>query len=161
MIDHQRPDAPQHAEAAPGPGSRARSGARSGELDWLLDDLVLRVGEVRHAVVLSNDGLAVGASSALTREDAEHLAAVASGFHSLAKGAGRHFRVGAVRQTMVEMDDGFLFVAAAGDGSCLTVLSSLTTDIGLIAYEMARLVKRVGEHLYTPPRHTVRPPAAG
>lgn len=161
MIDHQRPDTPHHAEAAPGPGSRARPRARSGELDWLLDDLAMRVGEVRHAVVLSNDGLAVGASSALTREDAEHLAAVASGFHSLAKGAGHHFQVGTVRQTMVEMDDGFLFVAAAGDGSCLAVLSSLTTDIGLIAYEMARLVKRVGEHLCTPPRHAVRPPAAG
>ena len=40
---------------------------RSGELDWLLDDLVARVGEVRHAVVLSNDGLAVGASSALSQ----------------------------------------------------------------------------------------------
>lgn len=151
MIDHQRLDAPHPTGPAPG----------TGELDWLLDDLVLRVGEVRHAVVLSNDGLAVGASSALTREDAEHLAAVASGFHSLAKGAGRHFRVGGVRQTMVEMDEGYLFVAAAGDGSCLAVLSSLTTDIGLIAYEMARLVKRVGEHLYTPPRHIVRPPAAG
>ena len=33
-----------------------------GDLDWLLDDLVLRVGEVRHAVVLSNDGLPVGAA---------------------------------------------------------------------------------------------------
>lgn len=138
--------------------STAHSG---GELDWLLDDLVTRVSEVRHAVVLSNDGLAVGASSALNREDAEHLAAVASGFHSLAKGAGRHFRVGDVRQTLVEMDDGFLFVAAAGDGSCLAVLSSATADIGLIAYEMARLVKRVGEHLYTPPRFTAQPPAAG
>ncbi|MGP9016983.1 roadblock/LC7 domain-containing protein [Streptomyces sp. BR1] len=134
---------------------------RAGELDWLLDDLVVRVGEVRHAVVLSNDGLAVGASSHLSREDAEHLAAVASGFHSLAKGAGRHFRTGGVRQTMVEMDEGFLFVAAAGDGSCLAVLTALTSDIGLIAYEMARLVKRVGEHLHTPPRHTMRPPAAG
>jgi predicted regulator of Ras-like GTPase activity (Roadblock/LC7/MglB family) len=123
-----------------------------GDLDWLLDDLVMRVGEVRHAVVLSNDGLPVGASTALTREDAEHLAAVASGFHSLAKGAGRHFHAGGVRQTMVEMDDGFLFVAAAGDGSCLAVLTSVVADIGLIAYEMARLVKRVGEHLRTPPR---------
>jgi predicted regulator of Ras-like GTPase activity (Roadblock/LC7/MglB family) len=123
-----------------------------GDLDWLLDDLVLRVGEVRHAVVLSNDGLPVGAPTALTREDAEHLAAVASGFHSLAKGAGRHFDAGGVRQTMVEMDDGFLFVAAAGDGSCLAVLAFVTADIGLIAYEMARLVKRVGEHLRTPPR---------
>lgn len=144
MIDHERTLHP-----------------RSGELDWLLDDLVLRVGEVRHAVVLSNDGLAVGASGGLTREDAEHLAAVSSGFHSLAKGAGRHFRTGGVRQTMVEMDDGFLFVAAAGDGSCLAVLSTVTADVGLIAYEMARLVKRVGEHLGTPPRMSTTPPAAG
>ncbi len=112
-------------------------------------------------MVLSNDGLAVGASSDLSREDAEHLAAVASGFHSLAKGAGRHFGVGGVRQTMVEMDDGFLFVAAAGDGSCLAVLTAVTADIGLVAYEMARLVKRVGEHLYTPPRASAGPPAAG
>ncbi|OSC55414.1 dynein regulation protein LC7, partial [Streptomyces sp. 4F] len=82
----------------------------------MLDDLVGCVREVRHAVVLSNDGLAVGASTGLGREDAEHLAAVASGFHSLAKSAGRHFGAGGVRQTMVEMDDGFLFVAAAGDG---------------------------------------------
>ena len=138
-----------------------RAAQRSGELDWLLDDLVLRVHEVRHAVVLSNDGLAVGASSDLGREDAEHLAAVASGFHSLAKGAGRHFGVGGVRQTMVEMDDAFLFVAAAGDGTCLAVLTAVTADIGLVAYEMARLVKRVGEHLYTPPRATARPPVAG
>ncbi|GAA4054730.1 MULTISPECIES: roadblock/LC7 domain-containing protein [Streptomyces] len=141
------------------PGMRAAQ--RSGELDWLLDDLVLRVGEVRHAVVLSNDGLAVGASTGLRREDAEHLAAVASGFHSLAKGAGRHFGAGGVRQTMVEMDDAFLFVAAAGDGSCLAVLTAVTADIGLVAYEMARLVKRVGEHLHTPTRAAARPPAAG
>ncbi|MER5397305.1 roadblock/LC7 domain-containing protein [Streptomyces sp. NPDC002599] len=134
---------------------------RSGELDWLLDDMALRVTEVRHAVVLSNDGLAVGASTALRREDAEHLAAVASGFHSLAKGAGRHFGAGGVRQTMVEMDEGFLFVAAAGDGSCLAVLTTATADIGLVAYEMALLVKRVGEHLHAPPRVGAQPPAAG
>lgn len=135
---------------------------RGGEPDWLLDELVTRVREVRHAVLLSNDGLAVGSSSTLSREDAEHLAAVASGFHSLAKGAGRHFHAGGVRQTLVEMDEGYLFVAAAGDGSCLAVLSTGGADIGLIAYEMARLVKRVGEHLYTPPRFAAsHPPAAG
>ncbi|MGW5333208.1 roadblock/LC7 domain-containing protein [Streptomyces bauhiniae] len=134
---------------------------RSGELDWLLDDLVRRVGEVRHAVVLSNDGLAVGASTGLGRDDAEHLAAVASGFNSLAKGTGRHFGAGGVRQTMVELDDAFLFVVSAGDGSCLAVLTAATADIGLVAYEMARLVRRVGEHLYAAPRVGSRPPAAG
>jgi predicted regulator of Ras-like GTPase activity (Roadblock/LC7/MglB family) len=141
--------------------SSTRAAHRPGELDWLLDDMVLRVAAVRHAVVLSNDGLAVGASTALRREDADHLAAVASGFHSLAKGAGRHFGAGGVRQTMVEMDEGFLFVAAAGDGSCLAVLTAVTADIGLVAYEMALLVKRVGEHLHAPPRVAAQPPAAG
>ncbi|MFF7753268.1 roadblock/LC7 domain-containing protein [Streptomyces sp. NPDC007971] len=142
------------------PGMRTAA-RRSGELDWLLDDLVMRVGEVRHAVVLSNDGLAVGSSTGLAQQDAEHLAAVASGFNSLAKGAGRHFGAGGVRQTMVEMDEAFLFVVAAGEGSCLAVFTAVTADIGLVAYEMARLVKRVGEHLSAAPRATARPPAAG
>jgi len=123
------------------------------ELSWLLDDLVARVASIRKALVLSGDGLAVGASEGLTREDSEHLAAVASGFHSLAKGVGRHFGAGGVRQTMVELDEAFLFVTAAGDGSCLAVLTDADSDVGQVAYEMALLVKRVGAHLGSAPRH--------
>jgi predicted regulator of Ras-like GTPase activity (Roadblock/LC7/MglB family) len=121
--------------------------ALSKELDWMLDDLTERVENIRHALVLSNDGLVTGASTSLEREDAEHLAAVASGMHSLAKGTGRQFRAGQVRQTMVEFDDGVLFVTAAGEGSCLCVLGSAEADIGQVAYEMTLLVNRVGEHL--------------
>ncbi|MFI5806043.1 roadblock/LC7 domain-containing protein [Streptomyces sp. NPDC051561] len=116
-------------------------------LDWLLDDLTSRIHHIRHALVLSNDGLVTGASAGLERPDAEHLAAVSSGLHSLAKGSGRHFGAGKVRQTMVEFDDGVLFVTAAGDGSCLCVLSAAEADFGQIAYEMTLLVNRVGEHL--------------
>ena len=130
----------------------AQTTRQSANLSWLLDDMVDRVPSAQQAVVLSADGLMMGASAGLSREDAEHLAAVASGFHSLAKGAGRHFDAGAVRQTMVELDRGFLFVAAAGEGSCLAVFTTAAADVGLIAYEMARLVRRVGEHLHTPPR---------
>ncbi|MER8182158.1 roadblock/LC7 domain-containing protein [Kitasatospora sp. NPDC094015] len=130
----------------------------SGDLDWLLDELVGRVATLRHAVILSSDGLATGVSTGLGREDAEHLAAVAAGFHSLAKGAGRHFRVGGVRQTMVELDEAFLFITAAGDGSCLAVLADAESDVGQIAYEMALLVKRVGEHLSAEPRTETAPP---
>ncbi|MFF2044903.1 roadblock/LC7 domain-containing protein [Kitasatospora sp. NPDC058170] len=127
---------------------------RAGELNWLLDELVSRVVEVRFAVMLSADGLAMGTSAGLDREDGEHLAAVASGFHSLAKGAGRHFDAGEVRQTMVELERGFLCVAAAGEGTCLAVFSTAEADLGLIAYEMARLVRRVGEHLRSAPRRS-------
>ncbi|MDX3855172.1 roadblock/LC7 domain-containing protein [Streptomyces sp. AK02-01A] len=124
----------------------------AGELNWLLDELVERVASIRKAVVLSGDGLATGTSKDLTREDGEHLAAVASGFHSLAKGVGRHFEAGQVRQTVVELDDAFLFVTAAGDGSCLAVLSDADSDVGQVAYEMTLMVKRVGIHLGTAPR---------
>ncbi|MGW6568542.1 roadblock/LC7 domain-containing protein [Streptomyces sp. NPDC054975] len=117
------------------------------ELDWLLDDLTRRVEYIRHALVLSNDGLVTGASSGLAREDAEHLAAVSSGLHSLARGSGRHFQAGRARQTMVEFDDALLFVTAAGEGSCLCVLSGADADVGQVAYEMTLLVNRVGEHL--------------
>ncbi|MEW2549264.1 roadblock/LC7 domain-containing protein [Streptomyces sp. NPDC047002] len=132
-----------------------RGAAHSGggrELDWLLDELVERVASIRKALVLSGDGLATGASKDLGREDGEHLAAVASGFHSLAKGVGRHFDVGQVRQTVVELDEAFLFVTAAGDGSCLAVLADADSDVGQVAYEMTLMVKRVGTHLATAPR---------
>ena len=137
------------APKAAGPTTTSKA---TGELNWLLDELVDRVASIRKAIVLSGDGLATGVSKDLSREDGEHLAAVASGFHSLAKGVGRHFEAGSVRQTVVELDEAFLFVTAAGDGSCLAVLSDADSDVGLVAYEMTLLVKRVGAHLATMPR---------
>ena len=128
------------------------SGTTAGEVNWLLDELTTRTPAIRHAVILSTDGLSIASSRGLSREDREHLAAVSSGFNSLAKGATRQFGAGAVRQSMVEFDDGFLFVVAAGAGACLAVFAEADSDIGLIAYEMARLVKQVGEHLYVPVR---------
>ncbi|MFD7921016.1 roadblock/LC7 domain-containing protein [Streptomyces sp. NPDC059740] len=135
--------------------------ADNSALDWLLADLTKRVDRVRHALVLSNDGLVTGASDALRREDAEHLAAVASGLHSLAKGAGRHFRAGGVRQTMIEYDAGLLFVTAAGNGSCLCVLAGPEADVGQVAYEMTLLVSRVGDHLGVAARQLGSNPPAG
>lgn len=128
-------------------------------LTWLLDDLVERVPTAQQAVVLSADGLLMGASAGLAREDAEHLSAMAAGFQSLAKGASRHFRAGPVRQTVVEMEDAFLFVTAAGQGACLTVLASADADLGLIAYEMAMLVTRVGQNMSAPQRSAMMPDA--
>ncbi|MFI9234927.1 roadblock/LC7 domain-containing protein [Streptomyces cinnamoneus] len=119
--------------------------ANGKELDSMLNDLTERVEEIRHALVLSNDGLVTGASASLEREDAEHLAAVASGLHSLARGTGRQFGSGRVRQTMVEFEEGVLFVTAAGEENCLCVLGGAEADIGQVAYEMTLLVNRVDQ----------------
>jgi predicted regulator of Ras-like GTPase activity (Roadblock/LC7/MglB family) len=131
-----------------------QSNSATVDLTWLVDDLVNRVDMARQAVVLSADGLLMAASRGLEREDAEHLSAVASGFQSLARGAGRRFGGGAVRQTIIEMESAFLFVTAAGQGACLAVLAAEEADVGLIAYEMAMLVTRVGQYLTSPTRLT-------
>ncbi|GAA2045477.1 MULTISPECIES: roadblock/LC7 domain-containing protein [Streptomyces] len=128
--------------------------ALSTTLDWMLDDLVKRLPRVRHVLLLSSDGLVTSVSQGLKRNSAEHLAAVASGLHALAKGVGEHFRSGGVRQTMIEFDDGVLLVTAAGDGSCLCVLAGSDADIGQVGYEMTLLVNKVGEHMGLPARET-------
>jgi predicted regulator of Ras-like GTPase activity (Roadblock/LC7/MglB family) len=124
----------------------------TGELNWLLDDLVGRVNLVRQAMILSGDGLPMGMSRGITPADAEHLAALAAGFHSLARSVSDTFGGGDIRQTIVELETAFVFVVAAGSGTCLAVLAEGDANIGLIAYEMIRLVKRVRRHLGTAPR---------
>ena len=121
-------------------------------LDWLLDDFVERVPAARRAVVLSVDGLLMGGSRGMEQADAEHMAAVAAGFASLSRSAGRHFNAGPVRQTIIEMEDAFLLVTRAGQGSCLAVLSDAASDIGMVAYEMAMLVERIGHNMAVQPR---------
>jgi predicted regulator of Ras-like GTPase activity (Roadblock/LC7/MglB family) len=129
------------------------------QLSWLLDDLGDRVEHFQRAVILSRDGLAVAASRDLGREDAEHLSALAAGVQSLARGAGEHFGAGEVRQVIIELEQAFLFVTAAGHGTCLAVLCSSSADAGLMAYEMAMLVKRAGPHLAAHPRFPASQPA--
>jgi predicted regulator of Ras-like GTPase activity (Roadblock/LC7/MglB family) len=129
------------------------------ELDWLLDELVKRVAGVDRAVVLSADGLLIGRSANLSEADGEHLSAVASAFQSLARGTGRHFGGGQVRQTLVEMDHAFLFVTAAGHGACLALLAEESADVGMIAYEMNLMVKRVGAALSARPRSPMERPS--
>jgi hypothetical protein len=126
--------------------------AGSTDLAWLLDDLVDRVAHTQRGIVLSADGLLIASSRDFTREDAEHLAAAAAGIQSLARGTGRHIGAGTVRQTIVELETAYLLVTAAGKGACLAVQAAAEADVGLVAYEMAMLVTRVGQFLSTPTR---------
>ncbi|MVU81849.1 roadblock/LC7 domain-containing protein [Nocardia sp. ET3-3] len=117
------------------------------DLGWLLDDLINGLPRARSAVLLSTDGLLLGASSGQERSDAERFGAMASALHSLARSAGQHFRAGGVHQTVVELDEAVLFITAAGTNACLALLASDTADLGLVAYEMNQTVQRVGTHL--------------
>jgi predicted regulator of Ras-like GTPase activity (Roadblock/LC7/MglB family) len=131
----------------------AEGGTPVRDLAWLLDDLADRVPDFRRAVILSRDGLLIAASKDLSREDGEHLSAVAAAVQSLAAGTGDRFAAGRVRQTIIELEQGLFFLIAAGEGSCLAALCPAQADAGTVAYEMAMLVKRARPHLAALPRN--------
>ena len=131
-----------------------------GELDWLLDNLVSSVLGVRIAVILSPDGLSLGRSPGLSEADAGHMAALAAGAQSLARGVGVWAGYGDVSQTIIEMEAALMFITPAGRGTCLALLADANADAGQIAYEMAVLVKRVGQHMIANPRFPVQDPVS-
>ncbi|WP_405997202.1 roadblock/LC7 domain-containing protein [Streptomyces sp. NBC_00829] len=126
--------------------------ANDTQVGLLLTSLVERVAHVRHAVVVSDDGLVVSKSSSVDRARSERLAATTSGLVSLGNGICADFAGGAVFQTLIEMQDGFVLLASAGKGAHLTVLASAQADIGVVAFEMSMLVREIGGPLSASPR---------
>jgi uncharacterized protein len=121
--------------------------AEARDLTWLIGKFAKTTPGVASAMVVSADGLPVAVSDRLDRARGDQLAAIASGLASLTQGAARLLDRGRVKQTMVEMDRGLLLVMAISDGSCLAVLAASPCDVGVVAYQMAVLVTRVGEVL--------------
>jgi predicted regulator of Ras-like GTPase activity (Roadblock/LC7/MglB family) len=107
-------------------------------------------------VVVSADGLRLAASQDVDEALGDQLAAVTSGLLSLAQGIARSFAAGPVRQTIVEMAGGYLFVTSISEGSMLAVFAERSCDMGMIGYEMTLLAARVG-HILTPGRRPAAP----
>ena len=117
------------------------------DMGWLLNNFANSVAGIAHVVAVSADGLLLASSRDLPTDRADQLAAITSGVVSLTDGASRMFHAGAVQQTIIEMDSGYLFLMSISDGSCLSILAAPNCDIGLVAYEMTLLVERVGQQL--------------
>ncbi|WP_261564492.1 roadblock/LC7 domain-containing protein [Frankia gtarii] len=127
---------------------------RTRDLDWLLENLLERTPGTRHALVLSKDGLKLCRSSGLSVDQADQLAAIASGIQSLSHGASMEFGDGSggVRQSMTEFHGGLLFIIEAGQGSHLAVVATDDADAGVIGHNMNELVEQIGDYLSAPPR---------
>ena len=129
---------------------------QANNVNWLVNNFVDRVPGVTEAVVVSSDGLPMAKSSGLDRDAADLFAAVASGLIGLAYGAAGRFGGGAVHEVVIEMENAFIFVTGISDGSCLAVVATSNCDVGLVGYEMALLVERVGPTLTPELREELR-----
>jgi predicted regulator of Ras-like GTPase activity (Roadblock/LC7/MglB family) len=133
-------------------------------LHWLLTNLVEEVPGLQSVAVVSSDGLLLLSSdpgrNAEARTGAEarptgpkgssaDLATIVSGIGSLTIGAAKLMDGGGVKQTMVAMDEGSVFVMSISDGSLLGVHGAPDCDMSVVAYHMALFVGRAG-HVLTP-----------
>ncbi|PZT76642.1 MULTISPECIES: roadblock/LC7 domain-containing protein [unclassified Streptomyces] len=132
-------------------------------LQWLLSNLVEEVPGVHSVTVVSSDGLMLlssdpGHRTAAAAEPAPpsgprgssaDLATIVSGIGSLTAGAATLMEGGGVKQTMVTMEEGSVFVMSISDGSLLGVHAAPDCDMGVVAYHMALFVGRAG-HVLTP-----------
>ena len=133
-------------------------------LHWLLTNLVEEVPGLLSVAVVSSDGLLLlssdpgrHAEARQAREErpqgprgsAADLATIVSGIGSLTIGAAKLMEFGGVKQTMVAMEEGSLFVMSISDGSLLGVHGSPDCDMSVVAYHMALFVGRAG-HVLTP-----------
>lgn len=128
-------------------------------MDWMLKDLATSVPQTRHVLVLSSDGLTMAELSAVEVPDggtdiADRLAAACAGLQSLAAAIASEFpnSEGEMRLVVIEIDVGFFYLMAAGQGAYLAVLADEGVDAGLMGQRMRDLVARIGEHLSSPPR---------
>lgn len=117
------------------------------DLNFLLNDFVARVPKVTHIVAVSVDGLLVARSQGLPRDQAERLAAIASGLVSLLHGAARELQAGQVVSNLTELAGGFMFTMSVSSGASLLTLAAAGCDIGNVGHELAELINRVGPAL--------------
>ncbi|WP_457030273.1 roadblock/LC7 domain-containing protein [Kitasatospora sp. P5_F3] len=125
-------------------------------LDWLLENLLAATPGARYALVLSADGLKLCHTADLSTDQADQLAAIASGIQSLAHGASIEFgdRTGGVRQSMTEFHGGILCIVAAGEGAHLAVVTDESADVGVVGHNMYGLVEQIGTYLTAPARES-------
>ena len=128
---------------------------------WVLGPII-EIG-VRHAVILSDDGMVVGALGSLGRDESEGMAAMVSALHSSARAAAV-VSLGAPEETpistiTVQLDAcGTLMVMPAG-GANAFIAASFGTDVpmNIVAHTLARQAKNLGEALMSVPTRSNGP----
>ncbi|MFF5989605.1 MULTISPECIES: roadblock/LC7 domain-containing protein [Prauserella] len=116
---------------------------------WLINDFVRKVHGVTHALIMSADGFPLTASEAVSNEDAEQLAAIASGLLSLARNSATLFDKGTCEQIIIRLTHGYFLFMGIGSGAGLAVLTGPDCDMKVVAYEMTQFVRNAG-HALTP-----------
>ncbi|MFF1676143.1 roadblock/LC7 domain-containing protein [Streptomyces sp. NPDC058256] len=135
-------------------------------LGWMLDQEIVALPHVLRAVMLSADGLPITGSKEVNRDLAERTAAAVTGMQAVSREAAEFVdrddengesSIGPWELTMIQYENGFLFVMAAGAGTYLAVSTGKEADAEAVSFTMEKVIDCIGEKLGLLPRETTRP----
>lgn len=119
---------------------------KNDQVQKVLDQKVDQIAGVRGVVAVAHDGIALYWTG-MDKDAADNRAALGASIGSLAARIAVEDAGGAVRRTMIEMDDGWFLVCRAGQRSYLTLNAKASVDLGALGYELTLLARRLGDVL--------------
>jgi predicted regulator of Ras-like GTPase activity (Roadblock/LC7/MglB family) len=120
------------------------------EFAFLVQHFADATAGVRHALIVSSDGLPVIAAAGLVPDVADPLSAMASGLMSLGESIARLIGATNCEQVMTKFPGaGYLLFMKMSELAGLVVLVEEGANLSVVAFGMTRLVDSVG-HVLTP-----------
>lgn len=117
------------------------------DLDFVLSRFVDDTEGVRFAQTVSADGMHLAASDGPEYEHRDMFAAISSGLASLTDSSVDLFGLGTLQRQIIEANEGWVLLSRVSSTATLGVVLHRMCDLGLVAYEMARVSKQLGEAL--------------
>ena len=123
------------------------------DIRWTLDGL-LKLPGVRHALVLTPDGLVRTYSEGLHRDTADRMAAVLASYQAAARTMAESCGEpeGSWQQGVTEFGGGFVFLISAGDNGFLSVATDKDVEMHVVTARMHHTAGQLGTALSSPQR---------
>jgi uncharacterized protein len=119
------------------------------DFGWLLDKFATATPGVRHALIVSSDGLPLITAGGMSADLADPLAAMTSGLISLGNNIAAKVGEAGCDQLMLKFPAGHFLFMSIGSLAGFAVLARDGANLGVVAHQMAQLVDAVG-HVLTP-----------
>jgi len=115
--------------------------SRAERLQRTLEELMEQAGDIRGALLVTENGLVV----ASVMDDAEEFGAIAANLFDLSRKASHRLAQGDVERVVVDTERGTIAVFPAGPQVALTVVVNKDAKLGLILQLVARAVPRLAD----------------
>ncbi|GIH16140.1 caspase, EACC1-associated type [Rugosimonospora africana] len=154
-----RPVEDTDADAARAPLAEPSADRSPDDARRVIDQFVKRVPGVRQAILVTDSGLADEARGPMGRDDLDRLAAAVGWLRN----AGKHLATlttAHLQWVFADLDAGVVTVTPVAGGSCVGLYTTADADLGVAAYETAKLAHTLADHT-RPPTSAARAQRSG